>query len=38
MAIKWFHILGLIVLGILIDYWMPSLANMTVGKLTPRKG
>jgi hypothetical protein len=37
MSIKWWHILGLLVLGILIDYFMPALANMSLGKLTPRK-
>jgi hypothetical protein len=37
MSIKWWHILGLLVLGILIDYFMPVLANMSIGKLTPRK-
>jgi hypothetical protein len=37
MSIKWWHILALVILGILIDYFAPMLANMTVGRLTPRK-
>jgi hypothetical protein len=37
MTVKWWHILGLLALGILIDYFLPALANMSIGKLTPRK-
>lgn len=37
MSIKWWHVLGLIALGILIDYFAPALANMTLGKVTARK-
>jgi len=33
MSIKWWHILGLVILGIAIDYWFPALANMSIGKL-----
>lgn len=33
MSIKWWHILGLLLVGILIDYFLPALANNTVGKL-----
>jgi hypothetical protein len=37
MTMKWWHIAGLVIVGILIDYFFPNLANMTVAKLTPRK-
>jgi hypothetical protein len=37
MGMKWWHIAGLVIVGILIDYFFPTLANMTVSKLTPRK-
>ena len=34
---KWWHTILILVLGILIDYWFPTLADMTVGKVMPRK-
>jgi len=33
MSIKWWHILGLVIAGILVDYFFPNLANMSLGKL-----
>jgi hypothetical protein len=37
MNMKWWHIALLVVVGIAIDYWFPTLANMSLGKITPRK-
>jgi hypothetical protein len=37
MTAKWYHFAIVVLLGIAIDYFFPSLANMALGKLTPRK-
>lgn len=36
MTTRWYHILGLILLGYALGYWMPQLGNMTIGKLYPK--
>lgn len=37
MQAKWWHLAILVMVGIAIDYFFPTLANMTLGKLTGRK-
>lgn len=34
---KWWHVAIIVAIGIAIDYFFPMLANMSLGKLTPRK-
>jgi hypothetical protein len=34
---KWWHIALLVAVGIAIDYFFPTLANMSLGKVTARK-
>jgi hypothetical protein len=34
---KWWHTVLLVAIGVAIDYFFPTLANMTLGKLTARK-
>lgn len=36
MSVKWWHILVLVLIGYAIGYWMPSLGDMTLGKLYKR--
>lgn len=38
MSVRWFHIVLLIAVGIALDYWMPSLANNSLGKLGVSRG
>jgi len=37
MTIRMWHIIGLLVLGYAIGYWMPKLGDMTLGRLYARK-
>lgn len=34
---KWWHIALLVAVGIALDFFFPTLANMSLGKVTARK-
>lgn len=36
MTTKWWHILGLLIIGYALGYWMPALGNMTLAKIYPK--
>lgn len=33
MSVKWWHILGLVLIGYALGYWMPKFGAMTLGKI-----
>lgn len=37
MSMKWWHIALLVAVGIALDFFFPTLANMSLGKVTARK-
>lgn len=37
MTAKWWHFAVVVLIGVAIDFFFPSLADMTLGKITARK-
>lgn len=38
MTTRWWHIVGILVIGYALGYWMPQLGTMTLGRLYAPKG
>jgi len=36
MTTRWWHIVGLLLIGYALGYWMPKLGNVTLAKIYPR--
>jgi len=36
LSTRWWHIIGILVIGYALGYWMPALGDMTLKKVYPR--
>jgi hypothetical protein len=37
MTARWWHIVGLLVIGYALGYWMPKLGDLTLARVYPRQ-